>query len=104
MTDQLTELMALVEKHKWAIFPQTGGGWIVETADCYGDDGQEREIVRTRKTLIETLWEAVEDELPQDFEKLRAAPKRTHPVAPNSRQSVSPRTTGSGGKPTPPRR
>jgi hypothetical protein len=65
-------LIDVAEKNRWALFPQTGGGWIVQTADCYGDDGQEREIARTRATLAEALADAVEDELPAEWDRLLA--------------------------------
>jgi hypothetical protein len=56
--------------------------------------------------LTDTLW------MPEDVlmgatvvDRIDIAlEEKLHPVAPNSRQSVSPRTTGSVGKPTPPRR
>ncbi len=69
-------LLAIAEQNKWAIFPQTGGGWVIESADDYGDDGQEREIVRTRKSLTAALVEAVEEELPQEFEWLLLASRK----------------------------
>ncbi|TLX16124.1 hypothetical protein [Rhizobium sp. MHM7A] len=73
MSPEGVSLLSIAEQHRWAITPQVGGGWIIETADDYGDDGQERELVRTRKSLTAALMEAVEDELPKEFEWLLLA-------------------------------
>lgn len=70
---ETTSLLKIVEQKGWSITPQVGGGWIVETSDCYGDDGQEREIARTRGSLTSALMEAVEEELPKEFEWLLVA-------------------------------
>jgi hypothetical protein len=66
-------LFSIAEERKWSITPQVGGGWIIETADDYGDDGQEREIARTRGSLTAALMEAIEEELPKEFEWLLIA-------------------------------
>ncbi|QRY69155.1 hypothetical protein JVX98_13100 [Ensifer sp. PDNC004] len=66
------ELLRLAEKHRWAISPQVGGGWVIETADWHGDDGSEREIARTRKSLVDALRQAVEEELPREHSRLSA--------------------------------
>ena len=73
LSPEADSLLAIAEQNKWAIFPQTGGGWVIETADDYGDDGQEREIVRTRKSLTAALMEAIEKELPTEFDWLLLA-------------------------------
>jgi len=66
-------LLSIAEQQGWAIMPQVGGGWIIQTAEDYGDDGQERDIVCTRKSLTGALMEAVEKELPNEFEWLLLA-------------------------------
>lgn len=73
MSPEGVSLLSIAEQNKWAITPQVGGGWIVETADDYGDDGQERELVRTRKSLTAALMEAVEEEFPKEFQWLLLA-------------------------------
>jgi hypothetical protein len=70
---EATSLLTIAEQQRWSIMPQCNGGWVIETADDYGDDGQEREIVRTRGSLTAALMEAVCEELPKEFEWLLMA-------------------------------
>ncbi|WP_306049150.1 hypothetical protein [Oceaniradius stylonematis] len=44
--------LSLIEQHHWAVSPQAGGGWVIDTSY----DGEAvHEIARTRGTLLEAV-------------------------------------------------
>jgi hypothetical protein len=50
-----TEILDLIEHYKWAVLPQTGGGWVVEE----GDDDEAHELVRIRGSLRDAVKAAL---------------------------------------------
>lgn len=59
----LTSLDAFreIERNRWAVSPQCGGGWVIDDADWTpgGDDGDVIEIARTRGSLLDAVKMAI---------------------------------------------
>lgn len=55
------EAFDLIEKRRWAVSPQHGGGWVIDDAEWTpgGDDGDVIEIARTRGSLVEAVQMAM---------------------------------------------
>lgn len=49
------EFLAFIEKHRLTISPQVNGGWVIEGSRDLGDDAEEVEWARSRKSLVEAL-------------------------------------------------
>ena len=51
------EAFNLIEKHRWAISPQCGGGWVIDDSSPIGQSGDADviEIARTRGSLVDAV-------------------------------------------------
>lgn len=62
--ETLTEADALriIERERWAVSPQCGGGWVIDGAEYGQDDADVIELARTRGSLLEAIKEAVRND------------------------------------------
>lgn len=57
------EILDLVEHYKWAISPQTGGGWVIDGAEpTGGGDSDIIELARTRGTIRDAVKMAMRNQ------------------------------------------
>lgn len=51
------EAFSLIEKNRWAVSPQCGGGWVIDTASAMSmaGDADVLEIARTRGSLLDAV-------------------------------------------------
>lgn len=64
LADTLTDAEALwvIERKRWAVSPQCNGGWVIDGAQMYEDDGDVIELARNRGTLREAVQMALRND------------------------------------------
>lgn len=52
-----------IEKNRWAVSPQCGGGWVIDGESWGMDDADVIELARTRGSLIDAVEMAMKGEV-----------------------------------------
>lgn len=64
LADTLTDAEALwvIERKRWGVSPQCGGGWVIDGVQWNQDDGDVIELARTRGTLRDAVQMAIRND------------------------------------------